>query len=93
MAKIKLDKLNETVEEISAEPMLITNAINQNNAKTHGLHKTLINKIKDGNSKQYRLSENLKETISGIENGFRFFFVSFSTFLNICAEFFSKSFL
>lgn len=63
MTKIKLDKLNETVEEISAEPMLITNAINQNNAKTHGLHKTLINKIKDGNSKQYRLSENLKETI------------------------------
>ena len=48
--------------------MLIINAIDKGNTETHGLLKNLINEFKDGNSKQYRLSKQLIETISNNVN-------------------------
>ena len=42
---------------------LIINAIDKGNIETHGLLRTLINEIKDGNSKQCHLSEQLIETL------------------------------
>ena len=36
---------------------LIINAIDKGNVETHGLLRTLINEIKDGNSNQCHLSE------------------------------------
>ena len=63
MTRITLNELNETMEEIPVKLMLIINAIDKSNAETYGLLRTLINKIKDGNSKQNRLSEQLVETI------------------------------
>ena len=42
---------------------LIINAIDKGNAETQGLLRTLINKMKDYNSKQYCLSEKLIGTI------------------------------
>ena len=70
MTRITLNELNETMEEIPAKLMLIINAIDKGNTETHGLLKlrTLINEIKDNNSKQYRLSEQLIETISNNAN-------------------------
>ena len=56
------------MEEIPAKLMLIINAIDKGNAETHGLLRTLINEIKDGNSKQNRLSEQVIETISSNAN-------------------------
>ena len=47
---------------------LIINAIDKSNVETHGLIRTLINEIKDGNSKQCHLSEQLIETISNNAN-------------------------
>ena len=47
---------------------LIINAIDKSNVETHGLIRTLINEIKDGNSKQCHLSEQLIETISNKAN-------------------------
>ena len=44
------------------------NAIDKGNAETHGLLRTLINEIKDGISNQYRLSEQLTETVSNNAN-------------------------
>ena len=44
------------MEEITAKPMLIINAIEKDNDETPGLLTTLTNEIKDGYSKQYRLS-------------------------------------
>ena len=54
--------------EIPAKLMLIINFINKGNAGTQGLLGTLINEIKEGNSKQYHLSGKLMETISRNEN-------------------------
>ena len=68
MTRITLNKLNEKMEEIPAKLMLILKAIDKGNAETHGLLRTLINEIKDGNSKQCHLSEQLIETISNNEN-------------------------
>ena len=68
MTRITLNELNETMEEIPAKLMLIINAIDKDNAETHGLLRTLINEIKDGNLKQHRLSEQLIETISNNAN-------------------------
>ena len=48
--------------------MLIINAIDKGNAETHELLRTLINEIKGSNSKKYRLSEQLIETISNNGN-------------------------
>ena len=45
------------MEEIPGKLILIIDAIDKGNAEAHGLLRTLINVIKDGNSKQYRLSE------------------------------------
>ena len=56
------------MEEIPAKLILIFNAIDKSNAETHGLLRTLINEIIDGNSKQHRLSQQLIETISNNEN-------------------------
>ena len=53
---ITLNELNETMEEITEKVMLIINAIDKCNAETHGLLRTIINEIKDSNSKQDRLS-------------------------------------
>ena len=44
------------------------NAIDKGNVETHGLLRTLINEIKDGNSKQNQLCEQLIETISNNAN-------------------------
>ena len=44
------------------------NAIDKGNAETHRLLRTLINEIKDGISNQYRLSEQLTETVSNNPN-------------------------
>ena len=68
MTRITLNELNEIMEEIPAKLMLIINAIDKANAETHGLLRTLINEIKDGNLKQNRLSEQLIETISNNAN-------------------------
>ena len=70
MTRITLNKLNEKMEEIPAKLMLIIKAIDKGNAETHGLLRTLINEIKDGNSKQCHLSEQLIETISNNANDF-----------------------
>ena len=48
--------------------MLIINAIEKGNAETHGLIRTLINEIKESNSREYRLPEQLIETISNNTN-------------------------
>ena len=56
MARITLNELNETMEEITEKLMLIINAIDKGNAETHGLLRTIINEIKGSNSKQDGLS-------------------------------------
>ena len=66
MRRITLKESNETMEEIPAKLMLIINSIDRGNAETHVLLRTLINEVKDGNSKQDRLSEQLIKTISNI---------------------------
>ena len=63
-----MNELNETIEEKSAKLTLIIYAIHKGNGGTHGLLRFLINEIKNGNSKQYRLSEELTETISNNAN-------------------------
>ena len=68
MRRIRLKELNETMKEIPAKLMLIINAIDRGNAETHVLLRTLINEVKDGNSKQDRLSEQLIRTISNSSN-------------------------
>ena len=68
MRRITLKESNETMEEIPAKLMLIINSIDRGNAETHVLLRTLINEVKDGNSKQDRLSEQLIKTISNISN-------------------------
>ena len=47
-----MNELNETMEETPVKLVLISNAIDKGNAETHELSRTLINEIKDGNSKQ-----------------------------------------
>ena len=68
MTRITLKELSETMEEIPAKLMLIINVIDKGNAETHGFVRTLIYKIKDGNSKQCHLSEQLIETMSNNAN-------------------------
>ena len=68
MTRITLNELNETMEEIPAKLMLIINAIDKGNAETYAIFRTLIKEIKDGDSKQYHLSEQLIETISNNAN-------------------------
>ena len=52
------------MEKTQAKLMLIINAIDNGNPETHSLLRTLIDEIKDGNSKQCHPSEQLIETIS-----------------------------
>ena len=68
MTRITLNEPSETMEEIPSKLMVIINAIDKGNAETHGLLRTLITEIKDGNSKQCQLSEQLIETISNNSN-------------------------
>ena len=68
MTRTTLNELNETMEEIPAMLMLINNPIDRVNAKTHGLLRTLINEIKNGNLKQCHLNKQLIETISNNAN-------------------------
>ena len=56
------------MEEILAKLVPITNALNKENPESHGLLRTLINEIEGGNSKQYRLSEQLIQTIPNNAN-------------------------
>ena len=56
------------MEEILAKLVPITNALNKENPESYGLLRTLINEIEGGNSKQYRLSEQLIQTIPNNAN-------------------------
>ena len=51
MTGTTLNELNETMEEVPAKLMLVFNAIDKGNDETHGLLRSLINEIKDDNSK------------------------------------------
>ena len=68
MTGTTLNELNETMEEIPAKLMLVFNAIDKGNDETHRLFRSLINEIKDDNSKRCHLSEQLIETISNNAN-------------------------
>ena len=63
-----MNEVNERMEEIPAKLILIINAIDKGNAETHGLLRTLIKEVKNGNSKQCHWSEQLIETISNNAN-------------------------
>ena len=68
MTRIKLNELNEIMEEIPVKLMLIINAVNKDNVETYRLLRTLYNEFKDGNLKQYRESEQLIQAISNNAN-------------------------
>ena len=52
MTGTTFNELNETMEEIPAKLMLVFNAIDKGNDETHRLLRSLINEIKDNNSKR-----------------------------------------
>ena len=51
MARVKLNEINDTMEEIPSKLFLVINAIHKGNAETHQLLRTLIEKVETSNTK------------------------------------------
>ena len=80
MTRITLIQLyNYTMEEIPSKLLLVVNAINKGNAKTHQLLRTLIEEVQTSNRKQNNVVEHVLQTVSNnsagistaIQEGFR----------------------
>ena len=79
MTRITLNEINYTMEEIPSKLLLVVNAINKGNAKTHQLLRTLIEEVKTSNRKQNNVVEHVLQTVSNnsagistaIQEGFR----------------------
>ena len=64
MARITLNEINDTMEEIPSKLLLVINAIDKGNAETHQLLRTLIEEVQTKNRKQNNLVEQVLQTIS-----------------------------
>ena len=64
MTRITPNEINYTMEEIPSKLLLVVNAINKGNAKTHQLLQTLIEEVQASNRKQNNVVEHVLQTIS-----------------------------
>ena len=64
MTRITLNEINDTMEEIPSKLLLVINAIDKGNAKTHQPLRTLIEEVQTSNRKQNNVVEQVLQTIS-----------------------------
>ena len=69
MTRITLNEINDTMEEIPSKLLLIVNAIDKGNAKTHQLLRTLIEEVQASNRKQNNVVEHVLQTVSNNSAG------------------------
>ena len=69
MTRITLNEINDTMEEIPSKLLLVVNAIDKGNAKTHQLLRTLIEEVQASNRKQNNVVEHVLQTISNNSAG------------------------
>ena len=64
MTRITLNEINDIMEEIPSKLLLVINAIDKGNAKTHQPLRTLIEEVQTSNRKQNNVVEQVLQTIS-----------------------------
>ena len=69
MTRITLNEINYTMEEIPSKLLLVVNAIDKGNAKTHQLLRTLIEEVQASNRKQNNVVEHVLQTVSNNSAG------------------------